>query len=72
MDPFTSFGQFDLLLCRNVLIYFSKDCKTKLMNRFAERLQTDGTFILGCSETTLGYATKFKTVNHNGAITYKL
>ncbi|MCO4781320.1 MAG: protein-glutamate O-methyltransferase CheR [Candidatus Cloacimonetes bacterium] len=72
MDPFTSFGEFDLILCRNVLIYFSKACKTEIMKKFSKRLHLDGTFILGSSETTLGYSNSFKTQNNNGAIVYKL
>lgn len=72
MDPFNSFGEFDVILCRNVLIYFSKECKTDIMQRFSKRLHPDGTFILGASETTLGYNTNFKTQNENGAIVYKL
>ncbi|PCJ18035.1 MAG: chemotaxis protein CheR [Candidatus Cloacimonadota bacterium] len=72
MDPFTSFGKFDVILCRNVLIYFSKECKTKLMNNFSKSLNIDGIFILGSSETTLGYNTNFKSHTTNGAITYKL
>lgn len=44
-------GPFDLILCRNVVIYFDKDTKDKLFNRYADMLSDKGYLFLGHSET---------------------
>lgn len=53
------FGRFDIILCRNVLIYFDVPTKMKVLELLAPRLAADGAFILGAAETVLGLATKF-------------
>jgi chemotaxis protein methyltransferase CheR len=47
-------GKFDLVLCRNVLLYLSPETKTKAFDRFAEALQPDGWLMLGAGETVIG------------------
>ncbi len=47
-------GPFDIIFCRNVLIYFSADIKAELINRFARMLRPGGVLYLGHSETVLG------------------
>lgn len=47
-------GQFDLIFCRNVTIYFDGPTKNKLVKRFAENLKPDGWLYLGHSESVLG------------------
>jgi chemotaxis methyl-accepting protein methylase len=49
-------GQYDLVLCRNVVIYFDRDTQERLMNRFADALVPGGVLILGKVETILGKA----------------
>lgn len=44
-------GPFDLILCRNVVIYFDKDTKDQLFNRYADMLSDKGYLFLGHSET---------------------
>lgn len=44
-------GPFDLILCRNVVIYFDKETKEQLFNRYADILNDQGYLFLGHSET---------------------
>ena len=51
-------GSFDLILCRNVMIYFDKFTKEKLTKRFYDMLRLNGYFFTGHSES-------LTTLNHN-------
>ena len=53
----------DLILCRNVLIYFERGKQEEILNGFADTLKSGGTLVLGKSETLFGSARKrFRTV----------
>ena len=52
-------GQFDLILCRNVLLYFSAGAKAELFERLHNALQSGGYLILGAGETVLGQTDRF-------------
>ena len=53
----------DLILCRNVLIYFERERQETILNRFADALAPGGVLVLGKSETLFGRArARFKTV----------
>ncbi len=60
------FGAFDVILCRNVLIYFDVDDKAKILNRMARMLAKDGALLLGGAETVLGVTDKL--VHQSGLI----
>jgi chemotaxis protein methyltransferase CheR len=47
-------GQFDLILCRNVLLYLAPDTKTRAFDRLAEAMAPDGWLMLGAGETVIG------------------
>ena len=47
-------GRFDVILCRNVLIYFDQDTKSRILTAMARQLAPDGVLYLGGSETLLG------------------
>ena len=47
-------GPFDVVFCRNVLIYFDVDVKTKVLDAIARRLRPGGYLLLGSAETTIG------------------
>ena len=57
-DP-AQFGQFDIIFCRNVLIYFDIATKQKIVERLHSRLAHDGYVVLGGSEAMLGISEKF-------------
>jgi chemotaxis protein methyltransferase CheR len=45
------FGQWDIIICRNVMIYFDDEMKKQLLGTFADQLADDGTLFIGHSET---------------------
>lgn len=60
LDPMTSLGKFDIIFCRNVLIYFDKEIKAKVLQNMSGLLPDDGFVILGGAETVLGITDAFK------------
>jgi chemotaxis protein methyltransferase CheR len=59
-DP--ELGTFDVIFCRNVLIYFDDDTKRQVLGRLAATLPSDGYLVLGASETTTGISRDFVAV----------
>jgi chemotaxis protein methyltransferase CheR len=57
LQPFRQLGQFDLILCRNVMIYFGEATKRDVLKRLGESLAPDGSLMLGGAETVLGLST---------------
>ncbi len=53
------FGQFDIIFCRNVLIYFDVETKQQILAHLARQLALGGTLVLGASETLVGVTTQF-------------
>ena len=47
-------GGFDVIFCRNVLIYFDEDTKRRVLAKLASKLAGDGYLVLGAAETTTG------------------
>ncbi len=72
LDSYTGLGKFDIIFCRNVLIYFSSDVKSRILNQFAGALNPGGYLILGASESLTGLTDKFDMVRCNPGIVYKL
>jgi chemotaxis protein methyltransferase CheR len=56
-------GKFDIVFCRNVLIYFDQGTKGKVLEGIAANLADDGFLTLGGAETVLGVTDKFKMVD---------
>ncbi len=51
MDPIPFHQKFDLIFCRNVMIYFDRETKDRLVSRFCEATAPDGYLLIGHSET---------------------
>ena len=62
LDPMSSIGQFDIIFCRNVLIYFDQPTKKDVMERMNRQMSDDGFFFLGGAETVLGITESYKAV----------
>ena len=60
LDSFDSLGKFDIIFCRNVLIYFDRPTKANVLDRMAKLVPQDGYLILGGPETTLGLTMCFE------------
>jgi len=52
-------GRFDIVFCRNVLIYFDQPTKTRALDAIAGQIAADGMLYLGGAETVLGLSTRF-------------
>jgi chemotaxis protein methyltransferase CheR len=59
IEPPPQPGRFDVILCRNMLLYFAPDMRRLAFNRLAEACQSDGTLMLGAGETVIGQTDRF-------------
>ena len=55
-------GPFDLIFCRNVMIYFNKETQSRLTDRYADYLIDDGHLIIGHSESLFKVTERFKLI----------
>jgi chemotaxis protein methyltransferase CheR len=60
LHDFSQVGVFDVIFCRNVLIYFDQDTKIKIFNSLAKASEPDGFLVLGAAETVVGLTDLFK------------
>jgi chemotaxis protein methyltransferase CheR len=60
LRDFSSLGQFDIVFCRNVLIYFDQGTKIDVLSRICRMLAPDGYLTLGAAETVVGLTAAFK------------
>jgi len=72
MTPFTGLGKFDIILCRNVAIYFTLEDRKKLFNKIADVLEPDGYLIIGSTESLTGICPRFIPKRHLRSIFYQL
>jgi chemotaxis protein methyltransferase CheR len=62
LHDFSRFGIFDVIFCRNVLIYFDHATKVDVLNRLAQVIAADGFLLLGGAESVVGLTDSFKPV----------
>jgi chemotaxis protein methyltransferase CheR len=60
LQDFSHLGTFDVIFCRNVLIYFDTDTKAGIFNRLAKAIEPDGVMVLGAAESVVGITEAFK------------
>jgi chemotaxis protein methyltransferase CheR len=70
-DTSWSQGQFDLILCRNVMMYFTPEVNRGLIGRFHQSLGDGGWLLVGAVENCQEHFTAFQTVNTAGARLYQ-
>lgn len=61
-------GQFDVVFCRNVLIYFDQPTKGKVLSGIADQIAPDGGLYLGGAETVLGITDRFEPIPGQRAV----
>jgi chemotaxis protein methyltransferase CheR len=71
LQGFTTLGKFDVIFCRNVLIYFSGERKQDILKRMALSLNKGGYLFLGASETISGYSDAFELVRTPFSTVYR-
>lgn len=64
-------GVFDVILCRNVLIYFRDSTVPIVLDQFARALPLDGTLLVGVSESLLRFGSVFQCEEHGGVFVYR-
>jgi chemotaxis protein methyltransferase CheR len=62
LESFRSLGQFDIVLCRNVLIYFDTMTKKDVLDRLSSALMPGGYLFLGATETAFGLSERLVRV----------
>ncbi|MGU3496929.1 CheR family methyltransferase [Xanthobacteraceae bacterium A53D] len=60
LHPYVGLGMFDIVFCRNVLIYFDAPTKTDILNRIAKVTASDGYLVLGGAETVMGLGDAYR------------
>ena len=60
LQDFGHLGPFDIIFCRNVLIYFDQDTKASIFERLSKVVEPDGFMVLGAAESVVGISDAFK------------
>ena len=63
LQDFSHLGTFDVIFCRNVLIYFDQDTKAVIFERMAKGLEADGALLLGAAESVVGITDAFRPMS---------
>jgi chemotaxis protein methyltransferase CheR len=71
-DSFGRLGVFDVVLCRNVLMYFADELKRDILQRMRAALRPGGYLLLGSAESPAGYCDRFELVKHGRGVFYRL
>ncbi|MAB25423.1 CheR family methyltransferase [Pseudomonas neustonica] len=71
LDSYSMLGKFDIVFCRNVLIYFSADVKKDILRRIHATLKPGGYLMLGASEALNGLPELYQMVQCNPGIVYQ-
>jgi chemotaxis protein methyltransferase CheR len=70
-DGMRTMGPFDVVFCRNVLIYFDQETKKKILEGIHGTLHRGGYLLLGGAETTLSITDKYERVTVGQAVLYR-
>ena len=60
LRSFRHLGTFDVVFCRNVLIYLRQETKVEVLERIAQAMPPDGFLTLGAAETVVGLTDRFR------------
>lgn len=71
LRPYDLLGRFDVVYCRNVLIYFSAERKRDILERIARVLNPGGHLFLGSTESMNGHGDLFEMQSHCGGLVYR-
>lgn len=71
LDSYAMLGKFDIVFCRNVLIYFSAELKKDILKRMHATLKPGGYLVLGASEALNGFPELYQMVQCSPGIVYQ-
>ena len=71
LDNYGLLGKFDIIFCRNVLIYFAPEVKASILTKFAQSLNSRGYLFLGASESLSGLSDAFDMIRCHPGIVYQ-
>lgn len=71
LEPFTDLGRFDVVLCRNVLLYFDPATKARVLDRVADTLLPDGLLFLGSAESAAGTTRRLRRSPRTTSIAFE-
>ena len=71
IEPWGHVGSFDLILCRNVLIYQNSQNKRSIVSRFCDHLIDDGYLVLGGTESMIGLSDQFEVKKFGGSVIHQ-
>jgi chemotaxis protein methyltransferase CheR len=60
LEPAPHPGEFDIVLCRNVLLYLNAERRTQVFDRIASAMASDACLMLGAGETVIGQTRRFE------------
>ena len=72
MKPFVGLGKFDIILCRNVMIYFTEEDRRKIYTNIAKVLEPDGYLIIGSTESLANNSDLFVSKRYLNSVFYQL
>jgi chemotaxis protein methyltransferase CheR len=71
VEPVSYLGAFDVIFCRNVLIYFDIKTRQQIFDQFHKMLNEGGIMILGSTENIFGISDKFESVHEGESVYYR-
>ena len=72
LQAFAPIGTFDIVLCRNVAIYFSSEDRRHLFDRLSASLSSSGVLLLGATESLSGVSQRYQSRNHHDMTYYEV
>lgn len=72
LESLTGLGKFDLILCRNLLIYFDEETRRHLIENLADRLDPQGYLMVGAAESLFGLTRSLTQVSMGSTFVYQL
>ncbi len=71
LDSYAVLGRFDLIFCRNVLIYFSAESRHDILRRMCQQLQPGGYLVVGASESLARHNDDLEMLRTEGGVVYR-
>jgi chemotaxis protein methyltransferase CheR len=72
MEDFSGLGRFDIIMCRNVAIYFTEADKKSLFNRMERMLPPDGALVIGSTESLAGICPQYEAMRYLRSVYYRI